>query len=199
MTTTQNATDVPWDDGVWTNAPTSTELVGDELLVTATEGSDAWRTTSYGFMHDTEHALLGPLAQDTAVEVAFLAEFSEQFDQAGLFVRVDAQTWIKAGVEFSDGLEQLGAVVTRGESDWSLAPVPSWHGRRVTVRASRSGNAVTIRARVDEEPWQLVRVAPMAADARVQAGPFCCAPTRSGLIVRFLSWCTTPADGSLHP
>lgn len=195
---TQNVTNVPWSDGRWTNEPVSADVVDGDLLVTATEGSDAWRTTSYGFVHDTEHALLRPLEQESAVEVEFLADFSEQFDQAGLFVRTDETNWIKAGVELSDGEEQLGAVVTRGESDWSLAPVTSWRGRRVTVRASRSGNAVTIRARVDAEPWRLVRVAPLAADAPVQAGPFCCAPSRSGLVVRFLTWRSTPADASLH-
>lgn len=196
---TQNVMDVPWSDGRWTNEPVSTETVEGSFLVTAAEGSDAWRTTSYGFIHDTEHALLRPLEQDAAAEVEFLVDFEEQFDQAGLFLRVDEANWIKAGVELSDGEEQLGAVVTRGESDWSLAPVTSWRGRRVTVRASRSGDAVTIRARVDAEAWRLVRVAPLAADARVQAGPFCCAPSRSGLVVRFLSWRTTPADASLHP
>ena len=195
---TQNVTNLPWIDGRWTNEPVSADVVDGDLLVTAAEGSDAWRTTSYGFVHDTEHALLRSLAQDSAVEVEFLADFSEQFDQAGLFVRTDETNWIKAGVELSDGEEQLGAVVTRGESDWSLAPVTSWRGRRVTVRASRSGNAVTIRARVDAEPWRLVRVAPLAADAPVQAGPFCCAPSRSGLVVRFLAWRSTPADASLH-
>ena len=34
--------------------------------------------------------------------------------------------------------------------------------------------------------------------APVQAGPFCCAPSRSGLVVRFLAWRSTPADASLH-
>ncbi|PPF46887.1 DUF1349 domain-containing protein [Pseudoclavibacter sp. AY1F1] len=195
---TQSVTNVPWSDGQWTNEPVSADVVDGDLLVTAAEGSDAWRTTSYGFVHDSEHALLRPLEQESAVEVEFLADFAEQFDQAGLFLRSDETTWIKAGVELSDGQEQLGAVVTRGESDWSLAPVPSWRGRRVTVRASRVGNAVTIRARVDAEPWRLVRVAPLAADAPVQAGPFCCAPSRRVLVVRFLAWRTTPADVSLH-
>ncbi|MBF4617507.1 DUF1349 domain-containing protein [Clavibacter sp. VKM Ac-2873] len=120
--------------------------------VTAPEGSDAWRTTSYGFVHDTEQALLAPLAPGTAVEVAFTLDLRAQFDQAGVFVRVDAKTWIKAGVERSDGEDGLGAVVTRGSSDWSLAPVRGRSGRLVTIRASRSGDALTVRARVDDEP-----------------------------------------------
>jgi uncharacterized protein len=171
---------------------------GTDLFVTAIEGSDAWRHTSYGFVHDSEHALLAPLKTDTAVEVTFMVEFEKQFDQAGVFLRINEFKWIKAGVEFADGNPQLGAVVTDGSSDWSVAPVPNWAGRKATVRASRSVDAVTVRARVDDEPFRLVRLAPLSAEAAVSAGPFCCAPTRNGLDVRFLSWVTTPADESLH-
>lgn len=191
--------DIAWSTGTWTTPPVHHEATEDGLAVTAREGSDAWRVTSYGFIHDSEHALLGPFEQDSAMEVSFRLNFAAQFDQAGLFIRTDESTWIKAGIEWSDGQESLGAVVTRGVSDWSLSPTPGWDGRVVTVRASRSGDAVTIRARVDEEPWRLVRVAPLDADAVVSAGPYCCAPTRSGLTVHFTSWRTTPADTSLHP
>lgn len=197
---TENAvTGIDWAAGTWTTEPEAVVVDGDGMRVTARAGSDAWRITSYGFVHDTEHALVAPLPQGAAVEVTFLCDFSAQFDQAGVFARVDASTWIKAGVERSDGVESMGAVVTRGVSDWSLAPVPDWSGRLVTVRASRSGDALTIRARVDDEPWRMVRVAPLDADATVEAGPFCCAPTREGLTVLFTAWRLTDADEGLHP
>ena len=191
--------DVAWASGEWTTPPLRHETKDDGLYVTARENSDAWRITSYGFIHDSEHALLAPFQQDTAVEVSFELNFAAQFDQAGVFIRIDETTWIKAGIEWSDGQASLGAVVTRGVSDWSLSPTPGWNGRLVTVRASRSGDAVTIRAKVDGEPWRLVRVAPLDPHAVVAAGPFCCAPTRPGLTVHFTSWRTTPADVSLHP
>ncbi|MBP1241105.1 regulation of enolase protein 1 (concanavalin A-like superfamily) [Frigoribacterium sp. PvP120] len=191
--------DVDWSTGSWTTAPARVEVGDDGMRVTAVEGSDAWRVTSYGFVHDTEHALLAPLEQGTAVEVSFRLDLSAQFDQAGVFVRVDDETWTKAGVERSDGEDGLGAVVTRGVSDWSLAPVPGWHGREVTVRASRSGDALTVRARVDDEPWRLVRVSPLDPDAAATAGPMCCAPSRDGLTVHFTAWRTGPADEGLHP
>ena len=190
---------VPWTDGSWTNEPADVTTDADGLHVTARRGSDAWRLTSYGFVHSTEHALLTKLGPESALEVQFRLDFTDQFDQAGIFVKVDDESWIKAGVELSDGEESLGAVVTRGHSDWSLSPVPNWAGRLVTVRGSWSGNALTVRARVDDEPWRLVRVAPLDAVAPVTAGPYCCAPTRAGLTVHFTSWRTTPPDTKLHP
>lgn len=189
---------IPWSDGTWTHPPAASREDGDDLLVTAVEGSDAWRTTSYGFVHADEHALVAPLPPEAALEVAFTADLSEQFDQAGLFLRVSETHWIKAGVEFADGVPQLGVVATDGMSDWSAAPVPDWAGRRVTVRASRSGDAVTVRARVDEEPFRFVRLVPLAPGLAIDAGPYACAPTRAGLEVRFHSWVVAGPDGSLH-
>ena len=166
----------PWDGGAWLNPPPHVARDGDDLLVTAAHGSDLWRTTAYGFVHDSGHALLLPFPDGAAVEVCFLVDYTEQFDQAGLLVRADAQSWIKAGVEVSDGDLQVGAVVTREVSDWSLSPVPHWAGREVTVRASRRGDAVTVRARADGESWRLVRVArsrraPACGWARTAARP----------------------------
>jgi len=192
-------TDIAWASGRWTTPPSRVRIDSDGMFVTADEGSDAWRTTSYGFVHESEHALLAPLDDGQAVEVAFRVDLPEQFDQAGVFLRADAENWIKAGVECSDGTASLGAVVTRGMSDWSLSPVPEWSGRIATVRASLSSGAVTVRARIDEEPWRLVRVAPLDPGSAVSAGPFCCAPTRAGLTVQFVRWRITAADPELHP
>lgn len=190
--------DLAWCDADWLNPPAGTAVEGGTLLVTTREGSDFWRTTSYGFVHDDGHALLAPFPPGTAVEIGFVADFAGRYDQAGALVRVDAETWIKAGVEFSDGEPQLGAVVTHGRSDWSLAPVPEWSGREVTVRVSRSGDAVTVRARCEDGPWRMVRLAWLDPAAEARAGLFCCSPEHAGLTVRFTRLATGPADVSLH-
>jgi regulation of enolase protein 1 (concanavalin A-like superfamily) len=189
---------VDWNEGVWTNDPDAVDRDGDALRVRAKEGSDAWRRTAYGFVHDTEHALLAPFPVGTAMEVEFTADFAAEFDQAGVFVRADAERWMKAGVEFADDILNVGAVVTNGMSDWSVAPVAEWTGRRVRVRVSRGDDALAMRAAVDDEPFRLVRVAPFPGEAVAAAGPFVCAPTRGGLEVTFLSWMRGEADGSLH-
>jgi len=68
----------------------------------------------------------------------------------------------------------------------------------VTVRASLDAGALVVRARVDDEPFRLVRAAAFPADRPVEAGPYCCSPTDPGLVVRFTSWRTGAADASLH-
>jgi len=189
---------LPWSAGEWTHPPISAAERGADLLVTAAEGSDAWRTTSYGFIHDSEHALLAPFRSDSAMEVEFTASFSHQFDQAGIFVRVSPERWVKAGVEFADERPHVGAVVTDERSDWSLWSVPDWVGKRVLIRVSWVGDALTIRAMPERGTFQLVRLLPFERDLHAFAGPYVCAPTRAGLTVRFHAWRTTEPDSDLH-
>lgn len=191
-------TRIPWSTGSWTHPPVATRTEGTDLVVEAREGSDAWRHTSYGFVHDSEHALVAPMQAGTAVEVVLTSDFREQFDQAGIFLRAAEDQWVKAGLELSDGVSQVGAVVTAGSSDWSVAPTPEWSGRRVRLRASWDGGALTVRAGLDGENLRLVRVAPLRAN-ELDAGPFCCAPARAGLEVRFHEWSANGADAALHP
>lgn len=190
---------VPWQQGWWLNRPPHVAIRGGRLVIRAAGGSDAWRTTSYGFVRDSAHALLSDLPDGWAVQVSFLADFDQQFDQAGLLVRVNERRWVKAGVEFADGALQASAVVTDQMSDWSVAWAPECAGSEVTVRVSRSGDALTFRIRRGEEPWRLLRLAPLAPGAVAYAGPYCAAPEREGLTVTFTRWAAGPADLGLHP
>ena len=189
---------IAWDRGQWTNRPVDQRMSGSDLVVQARGESDAWRHTSYGFVHDSEHALVAPWQPGQATEVVFTAAFRHQFDQAGVFVRAGSTHWVKAGVELVDGVTQVGAVVTDGWSDWSMAPAPALIGQRVRVRVSWSGSSLTVRAGLDTQHLSLVRVAPFAPSGPVAAGPFTCAPTAESLEVTFHQWMVGPADQSLH-
>ena len=188
---------IAWDQGLWINPPVQTEEDSDHLLVTTAHESDFWRNTSYGFIHDSGHALVKDFPDGVAMEISFILDYAGQFDQAGVIVYSDSEHWIKAGVESADGFPQVGAVVTAINSDWSLAPVSHWMGKEVTVRASRQGNALTIRARCEGED-QLIRVAPIDPSRSWRAGPHCASPVSTSLDVRFTRWVQGPADVTLH-
>lgn len=186
-----------WDKGVWVNPPVQSEEDSGHLLVTTAHESDFWRNTSYGFIHDSGHALVKDFPDGTAMEISFILDYVGQFDQAGVIIYSDSEHWIKAGVESADGFPQVGAVVTAINSDWSLAPVPQWMGKEVTVRASREGNALTIRARCGDED-QLIRVAPIDPARSWRAGPHCASPVSTSLDIRFTEWVQGAADLNLH-
>ena len=194
-------TTVAWSEGRWLHDPADHHIDdAGKLVVTATEKSDAWERTYYGFSVNTANALVRELLHGTAMEVTLNAAFSEQFDQAGIFVRAGAKNWVKAGLEFSDGVLQLGAVVTRGVSDWSVSPVHEWLDKDVVIRVSRHDDSIILRAGVVGEELRLVRVLPCLPDdgSVVEAGPFVCSPSRGGLSIAFSSWTLGPADASLH-
>ena len=188
---------IAWSEGRWTREPVSVNEQAATLAVEAAAESDWWRTTAYGFIHDDGHALIKEFPNESAVEVSFILNYTQQFDQAGIFITSDSKNWIKAGVEFCDGFPQVGAVVTQINSDWSVAPVPEWMNKEVTIRVSRSGDAVTMRAGINGD-LRLVRVAPLDPSLSWSAGPMFCAPTRAGLIVSFTKWAQGEADSELH-
>jgi regulation of enolase protein 1 (concanavalin A-like superfamily) len=210
------STTIPWTSGNWTvSQPKSFSIVSENnsLQVEANENSDFWQNTCYGFQHDNGHFLnlIPRFEPNTAMETTFqLDHFTHQFDQAGLMIRLDANHWIKCGIELSDGILQLGAVVTHnGQSDWSVGPANDWNGKLITIRMSRDNrDSITIRAKASnsssskdtavETPWRLVRVAFFPHQAIPQGGIFLCAPTRSGFKVVFTKFEITPADKSLH-
>ncbi|MFC3746876.1 DUF1349 domain-containing protein [Paenibacillus sp. GCM10012306] len=190
---------IPWSSGTWTVAPKSANTEGHTLNVEAVEGSDYWEKTLYEFQHDNGHALLAPWEDDQGVEVTFrLDSFTELYDQAGLMLWHSPTQWIKAGIELNDGVPHIGAVVTDDYSDWSLSPVAEWAGETVTIRASRSNDAVIIRARTEHHTWRTIRVARFPYLTGKQAGPFLCAPTRAGFQVVFTAWRHTEPDEALH-
>ena len=190
---------IPWSQGHWATPPQSIQELNGHLLVEAAQGSDYWEKTLYGFQHATGHALLADWEDRNAVEVSFsLRGFSELYDQAGLMLWHTDSSWIKAGVEINDGVPHLGAVVTDGFSDWSLAPVPEWADQVVTIRASRSQDAVIIRASASGAPWRTLRVARFPHPEGKLAGPFVCAPKRAGFKVTFTRWAHTAPDADLH-
>lgn len=189
--------EIAWGQGDWLNPPLNVLQEGSELKVSTVHESDFWRNTSYGFVHDSGHALLTDFPANSSMEVTFLLDYEGQFDQAGIIVHSDSQHWIKAGVESADGRPQVGAVVTSINSDWSLAPVPQWFGKQVTVRASRTTDALTIRARCGDDD-QLIRLAPIDASLSWRGGPHCASPISESLEITFTRWTHGEADLTLH-
>ncbi|CAM04809.1 hypothetical protein A8924_5963 [Saccharopolyspora erythraea NRRL 2338] len=171
----------------WLNPPENW-LSYAGLTATADGGTDFWRTTHYGFVRDTGHALLRPVGAEFRLTTRFFGDYREQYDQAGLLLRIDEANWIKTGIEYVDGEQLLSAVVTRDVSDWNVVPLQAVHGdvESVTIEMHRSGDTVTIRyAPEGEEPRTVLRLAYFPPDVDAEAGPMCASPDGSGFPVRF--------------
>ncbi|MEM9439934.1 MAG: DUF1349 domain-containing protein [Pseudomonadota bacterium] len=172
------------EDGHWLNPPPDWSITQGCLHATTGAKTDFWQKTFYGFERDDGHflAIRAPDAFTASLHVS--GRFDSLYDQAGLMLRVDPTTWIKTGVEFTDGALQLSAVVTNGASDWSITP-PTKPITDFWLRLTASNNAVRIQYSFDASVWPLLRLAPFPTNHDMAIGPMLCSPERSGLEVVF--------------
>ncbi|MEM7045803.1 MAG: DUF1349 domain-containing protein, partial [Pseudomonadota bacterium] len=171
-------------DGTWLNPPPSWSIDGGQLTATTGEKTDFWQKTFYGFKRDDGHFLGVDAPKAFTASVHVSGGFDQLYDQAGLMLRVDHETWIKTGVEFTDGVLHLSAVVTRGASDWSVT-MPPTPIKDFWLRMTAKDNAVRIQYSLDGKTWPLLRLAAFPTDRPMQVGPMLCSPERSGLDVTF--------------
>ena len=186
------------DDGVWLNEPERWSAQGDSLEIVTDKATDFWRETHYGFNRDSGHFLGFQTAEAFTAELRVQGDFRALYDQAGIMVRIDAQHWVKAGIEFSDGHAMLGSVLTDGRSDWATAHYGHDAGD-FRLRATVANGVLRLQASADGKLWPLMRLAPFPKASSYLVGPMACTPERAGLKVVFSSFCLTPPLGKdLH-
>lgn len=172
------------EDGYWLNPPPSWSIDHGHLTATTGVKTDFWQKTFYGFERDNGHFLALDAPETFTASVHVSGKFEQLYDQAGLMLRADHETWIKTGVEFTDGALNLSAVVTKGASDWSVTLPPKpisdfW------VRLTAKDGAVRIQYSLDGKTWPLLRLTSFPIGRQHQIGPMLCSPERSGLEVAF--------------
>jgi regulation of enolase protein 1 (concanavalin A-like superfamily) len=164
-------------DFQWLNEP-SQYTVNNGLHITTDPETDFWQRTHYGFRNDNGHCLLTRLSGDFQLTTAVEFHPQNAYDQCGLFVRVDAENWIKASVEYiNPQLAELGSVVTNlGYSDWATTEIsPDIH--RIWYRISRRGPDFLLQNSYDGEKWVQMRITHLhAAPESLEAGIYACSP-----------------------
>jgi regulation of enolase protein 1 (concanavalin A-like superfamily) len=174
------------DAFTWLNPPVYWRRQHDDCDITTDDQTDFWRKTHYGFIRDNGHFAYVPVVGDFSVEVTFAAKYRTLYDQAGLMMRLDAEHWVKTGIEFVDESMNFSTVVTNDTSDWSLIPLPGTPvAEALRVQLMRKGATVTTALRRPDGRWLTGRVAGFPAEPQCQVGIMCCSPQRAGLEVRF--------------
>ncbi len=168
----------------WLNEPASWQRTGDVLRVSVDPGTDFWRATGYGYIHDNGHVYGELLPGDLDVSVRVRGTFASQYDQAGIMLRADEQTWLKTGVEFFEGRLRLSTVLTLGWSSWIVADLPAGTDE-VSLRVSRRGEAVEVRYSTGTGPAELAALVFLPPGCELLAGIGCAAPEGNGFTVNF--------------
>lgn len=177
-------------EGSWINPPPAHVLENGQLRLTTGDKTDFWQETLYGFNRDDGHFLAFDAPETFDAFLTFESPFDTLYDQAGIMLRQDPMNWVKAGIEYSDGMLNFSVVMTNGVSDWSVQPVPRMTGP-FTIRLIRKPEAIVVY-RHAPEGWRMMRLAPFP-DGAAQVGPMACSPERAGLEVTFSDFTIGPA------
>ncbi len=163
----------------WFNEPSQWEIKEKKLTMMVTPQSDYWRISHYGFTVDDAPFYYTTYGGEFETKVKITGDYKARFDQMGLMLRVDAQNYIKAGVEFVDGKFNLSTVVTHKTSDWSVitlekAPPFVW------IKAVRRLDAVEVFYSFDDKEYIMMRNAYLQDNTPVQVGLMAACPDGNG-------------------
>lgn len=177
----------------WFNPPPAWRVTDHQLIVQPAANTDFWQRTHYGFRADNGHFLYTTLTGDFVLSAHVHFNPANQYDQAGLMVRISADCWLKTSVEYEpDKPDWLGTVVTNhGYSDWSTQSFPPGYNH-LALRIRRENNVYTVEHRPPHAPnaagWVQMRLATLLADdglQPVQAGLYACSPRGEGYSAAF--------------
>lgn len=179
----------------WYNQPRQWQIEGDTITVTTDPHTDFWRKTHDGGVRDSGHFLYRPVSGDFTAAVTFDGNYTGQYDQAGLMLRLDEANWLKCGIEYVDGVQYVSAVVTRDYSDWSVMPRPAGNGG-IKLRLTRRGHTVEVHYAAAESAFVLLRQAYLSSTNPAQVGLMCASPLGDGFTVLFKNFSVVGQGGS---
>jgi uncharacterized protein len=168
----------------WFNEPGKWSGSPKKLEVTVDPATDYWRVTHYGFIRDNGPFYFQEQEGDFEASVKISGHYQELFHQAGLMVRIDNKNWIKTGIEYVDGVQNVSAVVTREVSDWSVVPRHD-SPTSVWLKLLRKGDYVEIKYSFDGEKYDMLRLAYFPPNVKAQIGIVAAAPGKKSFPVVF--------------
>ncbi|MEG4005923.1 DUF1349 domain-containing protein [Microcoleus sp. Pol11C1] len=168
----------------WYNEPLQWHEDNDVIHITAGAKTDFWRQTHYGFIRDNGNFYYRQVSGDFTAEVKITGCYQSLYDQAGLMIRESENIWLKCGIEFVEGVQNVSAVVTRHYSDWSVIPlevppVSLW------LRVKRRSETVEVQYSLNGSDYSMMRLAYLTESPIVQVGLMCAAPQGEGFAVEF--------------
>lgn len=190
----ENFTREKMDDRlVWLNPPPKCSAGGGRLAVEPAPNTDFWQRTHYGFAADTGHFLGAHICGDFVLRTLVRLYPVNEYDQAGLMVRLSDRCWLKTSLEFGcQDDSKLGAVVTNhGYSDWSFQEA-SPGVKRISFQVRRTSGDYLVEyalcstgAALSFSPIRLCHLAEDVPGVDITCGLYACSPKGQGFRAEF--------------
>ena len=168
----------------WFNEPPQWSASERQLVVHTAAKTDFWRVTHYDFIRDSGHFYFEAIAQDFIVEVKICGNYHALYDQAGLMIRADEKHWIKTGIEYVDGVQNLSAVVTHDYSDWSMTPLIH-PPESLKLRVERHQATIQLFYWHESVGYRPFRMTYLPSSEPLQVGMMCASPEGTGFRATF--------------
>lgn len=176
----------------WFNEPEQWEIKDSRTFVmTVPPKTDYWRISHYGFTVDDAPFYYAVYGGEFEAKVKITGHYVTTFDQMGLMLRLDHENWIKAGVEFVDGKQNVSAVVTHKTSDWSVVRLND-APRSLWIKAVRRLDAVEIFYSLDDKEYIMMRTCWLQDNCPVMVGLMGACPDGKGFTAVFEDFKVTP-------
>ena len=170
----------------WLNEPPMWREEKGVLSVRAARKTDFWRKTHDGGIRDNGHFYYDLVENDFSASVEVIGQFQDQYDQAGLMLRLDEFTWLKCGVELKDGVQYASVVVTRDWSDWSIVKLD--RPKSISLHVQRKRKAIEVAFSLDGREFQMMRQTFLTEAPVLNVGPVLAAPKGDGFDAVFRGW-----------
>ncbi|CAL5970861.1 Conserved_hypothetical protein [Hexamita inflata] len=169
------------------NEPKSHAVTSTSVTIKTEPKTDYFNKTYFNMEMSNAPAYVMSVKNDFTYTVRTHQRFSAPYDQAQLFMFVDNNNWVKAGLEGGPEFQQIGAVVTQfGYSDWSTFDYdPKCDS--VTIRAHRKGNDFKIEFKTEQmKEWIALRIFHMHnATEEIKIGVMACSPFAGSFEAKF--------------
>jgi regulation of enolase protein 1 (concanavalin A-like superfamily) len=168
----------------WFNEPSQWSEQDGQIIIRPDARTDFWRITDYGYVRDNGHIFGEAVTTDFDLAVRVQADYADQYDQAGLAIRVDESHWLKTGVELYEGRLRFSTVITVDHSNWVIADLPDGF-RTLNLKLSRRNDVVHVSYSVDENALELASVVYLEPGVSAFVGLLCAAPEGNGFTAQF--------------
>ena len=188
----------------WLNEPAEWEDDGDHLSLRTGAGTDFWRGTLVDYIKDSGHFYYETVDGDFVATVRFGGEYRDQYDQAGLFARVDEENWMKCGVEIVNDVWALDYKVNgsahlimagltfHGWSEWSTLPQFPTNPEHVWIRVIREREALFVDWSLDGTDYTILKLFAFPGARELQIGRYAASPAGDGFKAWFDSYSVVP-------
>lgn len=165
----------------WDNEPKNTYIDENRVEIITDPHTDLWQKTFGSESADNAPMLLWESEDEIFVfTVKVVYESRGLYDQAGIILHKDENTWLKASMECEEDIKHLGSVATnRGFSDWASVDVPA-DKTTMWYRLTRNGDDYLLEYSEEGEQFSVLRMCHMWDIGKsVRFGIYACSPRES--------------------